>query len=145
MKEVGREGQRDGYVVVEAAVLLPFSSILILLLIYLGSYLYQGCFMTQAAYIAAFRGSRYASEGEGYVHSQLDELLKREVLSFGLEQREVEENSLWVEVKLCKETPFAAIMEAVPKLTAKGKSAVRDPVAYIRGMRRIKELGERYE
>ena len=45
----------EGYVVVEAALILPLASIVIVLLIWLGSYLYQGCFLSQAAYAAAFR------------------------------------------------------------------------------------------
>ena len=62
--------------------MLPWASILILLLVFLCSYLYQGCFLTQAAYVAAFRGSRYPERGEAYVESQLEELLEGEALRF---------------------------------------------------------------
>lgn len=130
--------ERDGYVVVEAAVLLPFASILILMLIYLCSYLYQGCFMTQAAYVSAFRGSRYPAYGAAYVEAQLDELLEGEVLSFEPEEREVKAGVLTIQVTLKKNTPLSRINESFKPLTASWKAVVRDPVAYIRGIRRLK-------
>ena len=54
-----KKKEADGYVVVEAAVLLPLASIFIVLLIGLCSYLYQGCFLMQAAYTVAFRRVRH--------------------------------------------------------------------------------------
>ena len=134
----------DGYVVVEAAVLLPFASILILLLIYLCSYLYQGCYMMQAAYVAAFRGSRYPQKEEAYVQQQLDELLGKAALSFGTEKREVKVNLLSVQVSLKKDTPFSGLTNAVPGLAVTQKAAIRDAVSYIRGIRRIKESYDKY-
>lgn len=136
--------EKDGFVVVEAAVLLPFASILILLLVYLCSYLYQGCYMMQAAYTAAFRGSRYPRKGEEYVQRQLDELLERAVLSFGPEEREVENSLLSVKVTLKKNTPFSGLGKAVPELLVTQKAFVRDAVTYIRGIRRLKESHDKY-
>lgn len=129
--------EREGYVVVEAAVLLPFASILILLLVYLCSYLYQGCFMVQAAYVSAFRGSRYAAYGEAYVKEQLDEILEGEILSFEPEEYDVKAGMLSVQVALKKNTPLSRINENIDPLMASWKAAVRDPVAYIRGIRRL--------
>lgn len=129
--------ERDGYVIVEAAVLMPLASVLILLLVYLCSYLYQGCFMVQAAYVSAFRGSRYAARGEACVNEQLDEILSGEILSFEEEMREVDAGALTVRVTLKKNTPFSRIDGNIPALTASWKVAVRDPVAYIRGIRRV--------
>lgn len=133
---------RDGYVIVEAVVLLPLASVLILLLIYLCSYLYQGCFMTQASYIAAFRGSRNVKKGEAYIGQQLDEILEREVWSFAAEEREIEISPFSVRVSLKKRTPFSGMGTIVPDLTASWKVAVRDPAAYIRGIRTITQSGE---
>lgn len=130
--------ERDGYVIVEAAVLLPLASILILLLVYLCSYLYQGCFMVQAAYVSAFRGSRYTMYGEAYVKEQLDEILAGEVLSFEPEEYEIKMGMLSVQVALKKDTPLSRINENIAPLRASWKVAVRDPVAYIRGIRRVK-------
>lgn len=130
--------EREGYVVVEATVLLPFSSILILLLVYLCSFLYQGCFMVQASYVSAFRGSRYAAYGEAYVEEQLNEILNGELLSFEPEEYEVKVGMLSVEVTLKKNTPLSRIDESIPPLEASWRAVVRDPVMYIRGIRRLK-------
>lgn len=131
--------ERDGYVLVEATVLLPLASILLLLLVYLCSYLYQGCFMVQAAYVSAFRGSRYAAYGENYVNKQLDEILAGEILSFEPETREVKTGLLSVQVTLKKNTPLSGINGKIPPLTASWKAAVRDPVLYIRGIRQVED------
>lgn len=128
---------REGYVIVEAAVLLPFASIVILLLVWLCSYLYQGCFLVQASYISAFRGSRHAEWGAEYVEKQLDEILEGEALSFEAEKREVNVGLLTVEVALEKNTPFSRLGEQIPALHAEWKVMVRNPVAYIRGIRAI--------
>ncbi len=134
---------RDGYVTTEAAVLLPLASILILLLVYLCSYLYQGCFLTQAAYLAAFRGSIFRERDEAYVEEQLDELLDGQALSFGPEQRTVEVSALSVKVSLLRDTPFRVFGSWIPKLSVSWRAAVREPVPYIRGLRKLREWGDR--
>lgn len=58
-----KKKEADGYVVVEAVVLLPLASIFIVLLIGLCSYLYQGCFLMQAAYTVAFRSAGTGTPG----------------------------------------------------------------------------------
>ncbi|HJB91663.1 MAG TPA: hypothetical protein H9763_09420 [Candidatus Eisenbergiella merdigallinarum] len=131
---------RDGYVIVEAAFLLPWASVIILLLVFLCSYLYQGCFLTQAAYVAAFRGSRFPERGEAYVESQLDEILEGEVLRFQAEERSIRAGLLFAQVSLRRDTPLESM--GIPPLTASWKIAVREPVAYIRGIRKLSETGE---
>ena len=81
-----KKKEADGYVVVEAAVLLPLASIFIVLLIGLCSYLYQGCFLMQAAYTVAFRSAAQERPDAGYADGQLNQLLEGEVLSFGKEE-----------------------------------------------------------
>ncbi len=127
----------DGYVIVEAAVLLPVASVLLLLLVYLCSHLYQGCFMTQAAYVAAFRGSRQVSGGEMYVQAQLDEILAGEALSFEEEKRKVGMGMFCVSVSLGKNTPLSRLWGDDFLLSVYQKSAVRNPVVYIRGIRAL--------
>lgn len=134
--------KREGYVITEAAVLLPLASILILMLVYLCSYLYQGCFLTQAAYAAAFRGSRYPENGAEYVEYQLEELMNGQILSFGPEERTVEHSPFAVSVKLSRDTPFLKFGDRIPKLSASWKIRIRDPVAYIRSLKRIREGSE---
>ncbi|MDO4292306.1 MAG: pilus assembly protein [Eubacteriales bacterium] len=136
------EGETDGYVVVEAAVLLPLASIVVLLLVWLCSYLYQSCFLSQAAYLAAFRGSRHPDWGAAYVERQLEELMKGEALRFEPESRSVESSALQVSVTLARQTPFSSLGNGVQPLLVTRRSLVRDAAAYIRGIRRIGEIGD---
>lgn len=133
----------DGFLTVEAAFILPFASILMLLLVYLCSYLYQNCFLNQAAYLAAFRGSRFAENApaDSYTVRQLEELLDLGLLSFGEEEREVNAGALQVKVGLKRATPFSRFESVVPELSVMHKSLVRRPVAYIRGLRWLQEAG----
>ena len=81
--------------VVEAAVLLPLASIFIVLLIGLCSYLYQGCFLMQAAYTVAFSECGTGNRPDaGYADGQLNQLLEGEVLSFGKEERQIKAGML---------------------------------------------------
>ena len=91
-----KKKEADGYVVVEAAVLLPLASIFIVLLIGLCSYLYQGCFLMQAAYTVAFRSAAQERPDAGYADGQLNQLLEGEVLSFGKEERQIKAGMLRV-------------------------------------------------
>lgn len=133
---------KNGYLIVEAAVLLPLASILILLLVYLCSYLYQGCSLTQAAYLAAFRGSRMRPQDEAYIQNQLDDLLEGEALRFEAEERKIDLSPLGVRVSLTRETPLRIFGDRVPALSVSWRAAARDPVSYIRGIRKLQKMGE---
>ena len=137
-----KKKEADGYVVVEAAVLLPLASIFIVLLIGLCSYLYQGCFLMQAAYTAAFRSAAQERPDADYADGQLNQLL--EVLSFGKEERQIKAGMLRVEVTLERETPLARLAAVGDRgrLKVKQTAYVRNAAAYIRGIRRGKELGD---
>ena len=136
-----KKKESDGYVVVEAAVLLPLASIFIVLLIGLCSYLYQSCFLMQAAYTVAFRSAAQERPDAGYADGQLNQLLEGEVLSFGKEERQIKAGMLRVEVTLERETPLAAVGDR-GRLKVKQTAYVRNAAAYIRGIRRGKELGD---
>ena len=131
-----KKKEADGYVVVEAAVLLPLASIFIVLLIGLCSYLYQGCFLMQAAYTAAFRSAAQERPDADYAEG--------EVLSFGKEERQIKAGMLRVEVTLERETPLARLAAVGDRgrLKVKQTAYVRNAAAYIRGIRRGKELGD---
>lgn len=143
-KQRQRKKEPDGYVVVEAAVVLPFASILIVLLIGLCSYLYQGCFLMQAAYTAAFRSAGCQHPDVGYADGQLNQLMEKEVLSFGKETRQIKAGMFRVDVTLERETPLARLRAAGDRgrLQIKQTAYVRNAAAYIRGIRRAKELGD---
>ena len=121
-----KKKEADGYVVVEAAVLLPLVSIFIVLLIGLCSYLYQGCFLMQAAYTVAFRSAAQERPDAGYADGQLKAGMLR------------------VEVILERETPLARLAAVGDRgrLKVKQTAYVRNAAAYIRGIRRGKELGD---
>ena len=135
-----RSGSADGYVVVEAAVLLPLASLIMVLLVWLGSYLYQSCFLSQAAYIAAFRGSRFPERGAGYVQRELEELMDGEVLRFSEESFRVDSGILSVTVVMIRETPFSRLGGTVRPLYVKRRAAVREAVPYIRGRRLLEGM-----
>lgn len=131
--------------VVEASFILPVASILILLTVWLCSYLYQSCYLVQAAYIAAFRASRQSASSESWIDGQLDELLAGQVLSFGTEEREIDAGTFSVSVRLVRDSVLPQVGESRTESTAFWRVAVRDPVTWIRGLRRGKELVEKYE
>lgn len=143
-KQYQKKREADGYVVVEAAVLLPLASIVIVLLIGLCSYLYQGCFLMQAAYTAALRSAAQERPDTGYADGQLNQLLEGEVLSFGKEERQIKAGMLRVEVTLERETPLVRLAAVGDRgrLKVKQTAYVRNAAAYIRGIRRGKELGD---
>ena len=101
--------EADGYVVVEAAVLLPLAS---------------------------------ERPDAGYADGQLNQLLEGEVLSFGKEERQIKAGMLRVEVTLERETPLARLAAVGDRgrLKVKQTAYVRNAAAYIRGIRRGKEL-----
>ncbi|MFR6589262.1 MAG: hypothetical protein ACLURV_02645 [Gallintestinimicrobium sp.] len=137
-----RKKEADGYVVVEAAVLLPLASIFIVLLIGLCSYLYQGCFLMQAAYTAAFSECGTGTPGRRLCGWAVKSAVGGEVLSFGKEERQIKAGMLRVEVTLERETPLARLAAVGDRgrLKVKQTAYVRNAAAYIRGIRRGKEL-----
>ena len=119
---IRKKKEADGYVVVEAAVLLPM----------------------QAAYTVAFRSAAQERPDAGYADGQLNQLLEGEVLSFGKEERQIKAGMLRVEVILERETPLARLAAVGDRgrLKVKQTAYVRNAAAYIRGIRRGKELGD---
>lgn len=133
----------NAYMTVEAAFWLPGIALFLVLLITLCSYLYQGCYMMQAAYIAAFRGSRIEQDDqrEAYVSQQLEEFMEREVLSFAKTEKEVNAGALAVTVSLRRVTPLLGEDGGKLVLERTQKALYLDPVAYIRGIRFLKNVG----
>ena len=134
----------NGYLTAEAAFWLPGVAIFLVLLITLCSYLYQGCFMMQAAYLAAFRGSR-AETGAGResrTEEELAELMQYQVMSFGETVSEIEAGALAVTVSLERETPFTGPDGRRLTLQRSQRALYLDPVSYIRGLRFLKGTEE---
>lgn len=143
-KESGIVKKESGYMTVEAAFWLPAIALFLTALIMLCSWLYQGCFMMQAAYLAAFRGSRTenAAQRERETLNQLDELMERQVLSFAEAAEETEAGTLAVTVTLRRDTPLMGPDGEKLVLERTQQSLYLDPVAYIRGLQFLERLGE---
>ena len=136
--------KENGYMTVEAAFWVPGIVLLLFLLIGLCSYLYQGCFMMQAAYMAAFRGSRVeeAAVRDSYTREQLDELLEGQVFAFSEISREVEAGLQSVTVSIQRKPPFLGSIGERLILKRTQKALCIDPVDYIRGIRLLKNTKE---
>ena len=104
----------------------------------------SGCFLMQAAYTVAFRSAARGTPGRRLCGWQLNQLLEGEVLSFGKEERQIKAGMLRVEVILERETPLARLAAVGDRgrLKVKQTAYVRNAAAYIRGIRRGKELGD---
>ena len=118
--------------------MLPWASILILLLVFCAAICIR-MFSDTAAYVAAFRGSRYPERGEAYVESQLEELLEGEALRFEAEERTI--RSGWLTSGF-PAPEYAASIHWDPAPHRFWDIPVRDPVSYIRGLRKLSETGE---
>lgn len=130
------DDRENGYMTAEAAFWMPGIALFLIMLIVLCSYLYQGCFLMQAAYLAAFRGSRMENsvQRQQETKEQLSALLNYQAVSFGETQQRVEVGPLAVTVVLERETPLVVAGEQLI-LERTQKAWYLDAVAYIRGLR----------
>ena len=58
MKVIKKRVYKDGYMTLEAALLFPVIFTIIIMLLYMGFFMYDRCLLESSAYIAALRGSR---------------------------------------------------------------------------------------
>ena len=139
------EKRENGYMTVEAAFWMPGIALFLIMLIILCSYLYQGCFLMQTAYLAAFRGSRVESGmlRQQETKGQLSELLPYQVVSFGETKQVVDAGPLAVTVTLERTTPLILSGERL-LLEKTQKAWCLDAVAYIRGLQFLQKE-EEYE
>lgn len=56
----------NGYLTVEASLIMPLVILIYLLMILCGFYLYNRCVISQDNYLLAFRGSRFTDAGNNY-------------------------------------------------------------------------------
>ena len=97
------------------------------------------CFSTLPFSVSADEVSSALST-ESTVESQLEELLEGEALRFEAEERTIRIGLADVRVSLRRNTPLQSI--GIRPLTASWDIPVRDPVSYIRGLRKLSETGE---
>lgn len=142
-KRKGQEGE-NGYMTLEASLLMPITAVLCGFLMILAFYLYTVAFLNQAAYIAALRGSLARTERDrGAVASEeLEKLLEERILPIRNLNKEVTSTGLEVKVTLEAEIalPFPGIFpleNRVWHIRAEKHARIRDAVAFIRGMRML--------
>lgn len=144
----GQKG-REGYMTVEASLLMPLIVALIAALMILSFYMYMVCFLNQTAYKAAFRGSCVPEEDAGrrktVTAGELDRLLEERILPVGNPEKEIHVSGTAVEVILRArlELPVPGIWgteKVVWSVTADKKAQIRDAPAFIRGVRKLRAL-----
>ena len=145
-----RNTEKNAYMTLEACFIMPFAVILTAFLLILTFYLYTVCFLNQAAYIAAFRAS--LTEGAGYAREakaeeELEKLLGEALIRLPQLQKEISAASSGVTVTLRTEWPLPGLGVLPAELgklqiEASKEALVRDAPAFIRGMRKLAQIGE---
>lgn len=136
--------KEEGYLTVETAFWMPGLAVLAAAMVFLCSYLYQGCFLSQNAYLAAFRASRVRqlTLREAHVKKELASLAEWQILSFGETKQEVETGMAGVTVTLSRKTPLLKADGTALMLVRKKTAICLDPVDYIRGLQVLDKAGE---
>ena len=139
----------NGYMTIEASMLMPVVTILIVFMLYLGFYLYNVCLLQQTAYTAALRGSLLKKgsreQVRQYTQAQLKELIGERLLAISDLEQEVQVTLTKVNVSLTMsiKVPFVHLVsEHVSLWNYQAKVSVKriDPVSIIRGIRKLENL-----
>jgi len=140
---VKKQRWENGYMTMEASFLIPMVLIIIALVMLLTFYLYSVCFLNQAAYIAALRGS-LVMDGNALetTEKELSYLLENRLLRVGEISSEVTASAFSVKVRLEAETslPLTDILpirETVWEIEAMKEAKIRNAAAYIRLIRNM--------
>lgn len=141
------ENQEEGYMTVEASLVLPMILIVTLLVLLLTFYLYAVCFLNQAAYTAALRGS-LVMDGtiEETANEELERLLQNRILNIQDIKSEVSVSALTVEVKLEADmllpvTGILSLTDPVWEIEVKKEAKIRNASGYIRMLRNMGREG----
>lgn len=143
MPIAAEEEKKDAYMTTEASLLLPMVIALIVFIMFLAFYLYSVCFLNQAAYIAALRGSQTLDgNAQTTAEQALEELLEGRIIPIKGLNKEIKASALSVEVNLDAElalplTGILPIRKPLWQIHVEKKSAIRNAAGYIRLMRRI--------
>lgn len=139
----------DGYMTVEASLIMPIVLLVICFVIYAGFYQHDRCIMEQAAYRAALRGSSLygADKEEKYraAEDTLKELTKDCFAAMNASYEIVMKDRLTITSEGTLKIPLSGLARLVGagEWTAEKEigSGLQDPVFFIRVCRRL-ELGE---
>lgn len=138
--------RKNAYMTIEASLVIPFIIGGILLLLYLGFYLYNSCVIQQAAYIAALRGSQLlnasSSEIETYVQQQLENLLINQILAEENIEKEVSVSAGKVKARINSNmkmplTEWISLRIDFWSIESEAEVSRLNPVDIIRNVRKI--------
>lgn len=141
-----KERKQNGYMTLEASLLMPLAVVVVIFLLHLCFYLYNQCILRQVAYTAALRGSLLKEAGneeiEAYTTQQVSRLLEDRLLAVKEPKISVEVTLTRVRVKVSMSIhspllesffPGSGIWEFQDEAVAKRL----DGVSFIRGIRML--------
>lgn len=142
-KRDGKVPAAAAYMTIEASLIIPVAVVLIAAVVSLTFYLYMLCYLNQAAYTAAFRGSRQElSHNTDEVGRELELLLKGSLISTDDIEKNIEVSALSVHVKMDAKVPIPVpglqlLRDKVWVIHVDKRAVKRDPVFYIWNYQRI--------
>ncbi len=139
----------NAYLSLEASLIVPLIFMLIICFIYLMFFLYDSCLIKQVAYTAALRGSQEKrlseKEIEQKVNQNIEELIGNRLIMSSEISRVINVSVFQVEVEIQSvvKMPFPNTFifnMSEWKINEKAVAKRVDPVSYIRGVRKAKEI-----
>lgn len=138
--------EKGAYMTVEATMVIPIILGGIVLVIYVGFYLYNVATIKQTAYIVALRGSQMRTvssfEIEKYVEKQVDEMMFQQIFFQENIKKEVKvsQGSINVKINADLKIPFAGfgnVENSLKKITWESGVKRINPMEIIRGVRKV--------
>lgn len=120
----------NGYLTVEASLVMPIVLFLYLLIILSGFYLYNRCVISQDNYLLAFRGSRFTETGLNY----------GEVIYGDMSCKSSDKQ--YVEARLLYKSDFYPFYQTEEKTVSTGRNDVSVSTAGYKGSLKIKKTAE---
>ncbi len=145
MNEIKKRDKLDGYMTVEAGIIVPIAFFIIVVTLYFIFYLYNHCVVTQSCYIAALRGSNLQNKSssvvEEYVNKQLDTLLENQIYQYQIKYTS-KVNPFQIEIKgesyITNRIKDFKLYEKDKLKSEKKVKVIRiDPVDFIRNCERL--------
>lgn len=134
----------EGYLTVEAALILPFTLVVCTFIIYTGFFLYDRVLMKQDAYRAALKGSSlYQADKQERYNQAVDamEELTGKYVAASYEYRVWVDNSVNVQITGMIRMPFKGLAKLVGdsdwEIEEMARSKMPDPVFFIRTCRQL--------
>lgn len=141
----------DGYMTVEATLIIPMVLYICISIVYIGFFQYDRCVMKQDAYRAALAGSSIYRENNQEVYNaschMLESYGKEKYIATGCSQEVTIQGSVNVSMEGFVKAPFQGIKDlaGVPgwEIKEQAESKCINPVVFIRLCRQIKDNVDR--